>query len=260
VKNKLLAILKVFASVLFLYIAARSVDLSKVINLVSGAEIKFFVLAFLIFSVGQVASSMRCAYIARGLGYDLPFLISAKANFIGLFFNQLLPTSMGGDVVKVAILGEMLGFGAAVKTALLDRLSGFVILILSLALALPFYFYIIPKELQAIYFLLVCGILCFSFFVVILIFVSSKVGRKFERSGFISKFFVFSGISIFLRGRPASRQLSASLIVHCSGIVAYYLLGASIGLNVEFLGYFLVVPLIFLVGFFPISYAGWGVR
>lgn len=48
--------------------------------------------------------------------------------------------------------------------------------------------------------------------------------------------------------------------MHLSGIVAYYLLGASIGLNVEFLGYFLIVPLIFLVGFSPISYAGCGVR
>jgi uncharacterized protein (TIRG00374 family) len=261
VKNKLLMTLKIAVSVFSLYIVARSIDVLTITDVVSGIDFKFVVLAIIIFWVAQVISSLRCTYIANELGKELPLFSSAKAHFIGLWFNQVLPTSLGGDAVKVAILKEVTGFGVAIKAAILDRFSGLFLLMLSIAIALPLYAEIIPREQNILFDGLTLLSVGFIFSVVIIAWAATKVRIRLNNSATISNLHkLATDIWLFHKGQPLWRQIWTSSIVHLNGIAAYTLLGVAIGFDVNILTYMLVVPLVFLVALLPISFAGWGVR
>jgi hypothetical protein len=77
----------------------------------------------------------------------------------------------------------------------------------------------------------------------------------------LSQFFsVISDIWFFRKGLTLWNQLWTSTIVHLNGIAAFAFLGLALGLKVEPLIFVLIVPLVFLVGLVPISFAGWGIR
>jgi uncharacterized protein (TIRG00374 family) len=71
--------------------------------------------------------------------------------FIGTFFNTVLPTGIGGDVVRMYELSKYSSQGTeSVSTVLVDRLCGFVVLFIMASLALPFSYHLIPRVVSAI--------------------------------------------------------------------------------------------------------------
>jgi len=139
-------LLKAVVSLGSLYFVSRTIAWDEVVNVLKGVQITFLIIALVIFWVAQVFSSLRCAYIARVLGGQLDLLTSLRAHFVGLWFNQVLPTGLGGDVVKMAILKKSLGLSIAIRSAILDRLSGFVFLLLAVAVTLPLYTKLLPSH------------------------------------------------------------------------------------------------------------------
>src|SRR5207253_2317310 len=83
--------------------------------------------------LAQVASAARWRLLARPLGFHSPLGAFIRFYFVGMFFNLLLPTSVGGDVVRAWYLDGGSGRRMpAFLSVLVDRLSGLLIL-LSLA-------------------------------------------------------------------------------------------------------------------------------
>ena len=61
-----------------------------------------------------------------------------KITFVGLFFNQVLPTGVGGDAVRAWRCRKLgIGLGAAMRSILLDRACGYLVLIVVYAASLP---------------------------------------------------------------------------------------------------------------------------
>jgi hypothetical protein len=60
-----------------------------------------------------------------------------KIVFVGLFFNQMLPTGVGGDAVRAWRCSRIgIGLGAAIRS-ILDRACGYLVLVVLYALGLP---------------------------------------------------------------------------------------------------------------------------
>ena len=60
-----------------------------------------------------------------------------KIVLVGLFFNQVLPTGVGGDAVRVWRCSKVgIGLGAALRSILLDRACGYMVLIVVYAASL----------------------------------------------------------------------------------------------------------------------------
>src|SRR5262249_21718307 len=80
--------------------------------------------------LAQVVSARRWQLVAEALGFHRPLRQLTGFYFIGMYFNLVLPPSVGGDVVRAWYLdggsGRRLG---AFLTVLLDRLSGLVVLL-----------------------------------------------------------------------------------------------------------------------------------
>lgn len=259
-KNKLL-ILKVIVSVLFVFLVLRQVDLSTVTAGPRNINWGFAIVALGVFWLAQMVSSLRYVYIANVLGGRLSLSMSAKAHFVGLWFNQVLPTSLGGDIIKVAVLRPTVGLGVALRSAILDRFSGLFILMLAIIITLPLYSKIFPPEQGALYFGLKGLSIAFVMATLLLAWAATRIRARVSHTQLASKFLrLISDIWLFRKGQSLWRQLWTSTIVHLNGIAVYGLLGMALGFEVNPLTFVLIVPLVYLVALLPISFAGWGVR
>lgn len=99
----------------------------------------FFVLAILINIPLVVLLSYRLRLLMLGQGISLPMKDVIYLTFIGFFFNNFLPTAIGGDIVKAHYASKKTNNMVASYAAVLaDRMSGLVAIALIAMIGLLF--------------------------------------------------------------------------------------------------------------------------
>lgn len=97
---------------------------------------RFLAGGFLCAAAGVAVSCYKWKVILRVDGMDCPLAVLVRYYLIGTFFNNFLPTSIGGDAVRAYYLSRSYGRSSvAVSSILAERLSGFVVLLLFPVLA-----------------------------------------------------------------------------------------------------------------------------
>ncbi len=258
VKEILVLLVKLVVTLASIHIISRTVSLVNVGQLFVHMQIGWFGLAMAIFLLAQVVSALRCAYVVRTLGGELGFMESVRVHFIGFWFNQVLPTGFGGDVVKIALIKAQAGLGIAMRAVVVDRVSGLMILMLMLMIQLPLYLIYLEELHQALWIGLTASF--FFFGVVALARLAHSLGGGGARWGLRHFIELLENLWLFSQRKPLWEQFWTSLVVHVNGIVTFGLIGHALGLVVDPLLFFLVVPLVSLVSLLPFSFAGWGLR
>lgn len=259
-KSFLIFVLKAVVSFGSLYIVSRSIILKDLVEVLKHAHYLLMFFALVVFWVAQVFSALRCVYVARVLGGALDLSTSLRAHFVGLWFNQVLPTSLGGDFIKMAILRKPLGLSLAVRSAFLDRLSGLMFLLLATAITLPLYTRLFPLHPDLV---VALGVIAVGggLTIILCAWAAHRVAKATILKPIILKFIqIFSDIWEFKKGLPLWEQVWTSAIVHFNGIVTYALLGFALGIDVSLITFLLIVPVVFLIALIPVSFAGWGLR
>ena len=259
-RHSSLLALKIVISIGSLYLIVSSVAWDDVSGVFQNLQAAWVAVALSVFWIAQGVSSLRCVYVARALGGELDFHTSLRAHFVGLWFNQVLPTSLGGDVVKIALMRSQLGLSLAFRSAVLDRFSGLAYLMAAVIAAIPLYYFVLSPVKGLV---LLLGAFA-SAFVLGLLGVSWWAYRypiripalPLLREGVQ----LLNDLGLFRTRRRLWEQFWTSSVVHFNGIASYALIGLAIGAHVEALIFILIVPLVFLVALLPISFAGWGVR
>ena len=258
--------IKIGISVLIILFLATNLDHASLLNTLKLANANFLVAASIIFFLGQILSARRYQILVTVCSGQLSFLYSLRIHFIGLFFNQILPSGMGGDVVKGIYASAILSIQQATMSVVADRAYGLVVMCFLILLLGPFYYSLLRNQ-EAFYLLILMSIAgtiwlpmgLFFFFIM-----KSSFARFhaliLNRAPFP---FIQSFLEYFrqtIMTRQAFELLAISLVIHFSGIAAYFLIALALGAEGNFFSYTLVVPLIFLFALAPISIAGWGVR
>lgn len=84
-----------------------------------------------------VLSAYKWAVLLRARGHRLPFPWLLGVYLVGQFANNFLPTSVGGDAVRLVTLGRRIGsYAQASASVFIERLTGFLALSLIANLAL----------------------------------------------------------------------------------------------------------------------------
>jgi len=74
-----------------------------------------------------------------------------KIVFVGLFFNQVLPTGVGGDAVRAWRCSKRgIGLGASVRSILLDRACGYTVLVILYVAVLPSLLQVLPETRERV--------------------------------------------------------------------------------------------------------------
>lgn len=81
----------------------------------------------------------RWAAILSALGYHVRSMAVIGSVFLGFLFNQLLPTAVGGDVIRAWRVRQLgIPLDVAIHSVLIDRAAGLVVILVGAIALLPF--------------------------------------------------------------------------------------------------------------------------
>jgi uncharacterized protein (TIRG00374 family) len=114
-----------------LYFVLRSIDLLALWQRVKGMNPAWIALALLAYTFVQVMSVWRWRRLLRAQHVDVATRTLRESIWVSLFFNNFLPSNIGGDVVRIADTAAAAGSKTLATTVVLvDRVLGLTALIL----------------------------------------------------------------------------------------------------------------------------------
>jgi len=217
---------------------------------------------------GMLVSTLKLRIIATALGHDIPLSKLLRATYVGMFFNNFLPTSIGGDVFKIhEMRSESVPLSAVTSMVIAERACGVAaILLIDLCVALAWPAMLTRLGLDAWRWPLVgaFGGVMVAGMVTLLLWrgwLEPIVGRHRERRIRGAFHRIVSGLDDFVR-RP--RALLATLAV---SILFYVVMGMLLLSGVHAIGFEIhptealaIPPLARLPEIVPISVAALGIR
>jgi len=206
------------------------------------------------------AHAARWAAIIRANGGNMRFVTSLKLVFGGYFFSQLLPSSIGGDAMRIWQAHRSgLSLGAAVNTVILDRLIALAALLIMTVGSLPWLMELVVDPAMQLGILLVILGGAGSIAALLLL---NRLPEFVLRLKVVRAFLQLSEVArrTMLNASSCSITLLLSVGVHLGGALTVFILASALGVTLSLAHCIFLVPLVMLVTLLPISIAGWGVR
>jgi uncharacterized protein (TIRG00374 family) len=251
-------IIKLIITIVMFYFLFQYVNFTNLLDILAKSHGGTIFIAIIF----QLASTYLAAYRWRLIMKLLVFKESVSyyvvSYFKGTFFNQVLPSSIGGDAVRIIDLTQK-GYDKkdAFYGVFVDRVVGLVgLLVLNLFATIIFF-----------------GAFDFHFSILIILITVGGI------SGFFALFYLnkikflehYKFLNLFHRLANRLNKLYTSkvlllqhifisVIVHTLTILAIYSLALSIDFHIDFKIFLIALPPVFLLTIVPISLAGWGIR
>ena len=125
----LLSALKILISAALLYLALRKVDFYELASRFNVASLGWIGLAIAVTFLQIFVGVLRWREISAECGAPLGTAQAMRYNVIGTFFNQTLPSSIGGDAVRLWLVARAgAGWRAATYSIFVDRAIGLIAL------------------------------------------------------------------------------------------------------------------------------------
>src|ERR1700686_4196774 len=134
----LLSTLKIFVSAALLYLALRKANFSDLASRIDVASLGWIGLAIAVTFLQIFVGVLRWRVVSAECGAPLATRQAMRFNLIGAFFNQTLPSSIGGDAVRLWLVARGgAGLRAATYSIFVDRAIGLIALAIIILATLP---------------------------------------------------------------------------------------------------------------------------
>lgn len=244
------------------------IDVGRTASLIGDAGVwpLLGALAIFVSTTGLMAWRWKLLLAAKGI--DEPMTWLTKNYFIGYAAGQVLPTSLGGDAIRIIEHARRRpeAKGEAAGAVLIERGLGsvgtLVLVAVGLALAVGRY------DDVEVFYVLEGGFLAASVVMAWLLF-SKRGGRLLARLGPLGRVLRIEGAMRSLydaihgyRRHPRTLALviAITLVSQSARLMAIWLAGEAVGVELSPLPYFVLGPLLFLVMMVPFTINGLGVR
>ena len=252
--------LKVCVTVAILALVARDVDWPAVGGILGRMSVAAAIIAVVLITLQNALAILRWWVILRATGIDIPVRDVARYMMTGLFLNQPLPSTVGGDAVRIWLLHRRnVPISEAVRGILLDRVLALVGLLLLILATQPFFVAITGEWVSAGVF---AGLL-----LVLLggLFAGAAFGERIARLPLNRVASSLVDVLITTRTFVQSpRRTVWPLVLTIAAFIimatVVFALGRGLGVGVTYWQYLVLCPPVFLLSALPISIAGWGVR
>ena len=261
VKQGIFFAVRAIVSVLLVWWLFSRIDLTPVAEAAGRMSAGPMIAAFIVTVLATVVLALRWLAVSRVLKMPLAAGRAMWLTFVGLFFSQVLPSTIGGDVVRVAILRrDGISIEQAAVTVILDRLSALVALLVVVGFSVPTLFALIDDPVAR--WSMPAAVLLGAVGIVVLIALGSRLGVVVGRWRFLRPF-VALGRGTYDLARSGSRLLlvvTLALALLAGTVLVIWLIAESIAADLSLLHCIVLVPPVILISMIPISIAGWGVR
>ena len=149
IRKLLIPSLRLLVTTGLLWALSTRVDLSHVKEVVDHVSLPLLAAgAAALLATSPFAALRWHIVLAAGTTSPGPWTL-LKIVLVGLFFNQVLPSGVGGDAVRAWRCHRLgIGVAAAIRSLVLDRVSGYVVMVVLFAAGLPVLLHILPDVRQ----------------------------------------------------------------------------------------------------------------
>jgi glycosyltransferase 2 family protein len=209
------------------------------------ADLRFVLLAVALNPLGYLTSVARWRLLIRAQGGDASMSYLVRSFLVGVFFNNFLPSTIGGDAVRVVATARTgVGRTRAMATVFVDRFLGLLALVLFAALGLS-----VSGRLLA----RVPGLQGWVLGGMALLVLAAAF--LFVPSGRMAQVLALQG-----KGRALAGAFGWSVLMQGLVVLNWYFLARALHVAIPLSVFFLIVPLALFVMMLPVSINAIGVR
>ncbi len=266
-KNKVSTIIRLVVSFgllgLLFWLMRREVH--SIWRILLDSDLRFLAIAFFTFLINLSFLAWRLKIIFLGEDLDLTFMGALQLTFIGYFFNNFMPTAVGGDIIKAHYAANINKQRVkSYASVLMDRFIGLYSFVVIAAVAL-----IVDQGrfgIEAVRFIV--------FFLLVFGFVGAVIATNKRIANFMGG--VFTRLKMFrlgeklnsvyqivhdYRNRPGVvvKSFLMSIGAQSFYFLIIYLFFRSLGTNMNIGNIFLIMPVVTVISMVP-SVGGLGVR
>lgn len=217
---------------------------------------------FLLFTLGFIDRSLmgyKWNFLLRAKGVCVGHLSTIYYYFVGTLLGDWTPGALGADAIRMGYLSEHWKGGHVFSSVVMERVLGLLALAFFVFLGMPFSASLIGLTKSSTYLIVVCGVLflLFGFYLSLKLNVSWL--RNVKYLGFFEKV-----ISSYQEYRSTKRVLLLVLFLSVvEALLTYvhsYVAVLSLNLDVDFLVFVSLMPLLHFLLRIPITIQGIGVQ
>ena len=280
-KNKHIShLIRIAIAAAALYFAFKGESIRDIAKVFANLNLLVFVYAVGLLLAGQLVFVLRWLILLRAQAVYVDYWPALKLHLLGLFYNNCLPGSVGGDVLRAWYV--TMHTDKKIEAALsvfVDRTVGMVCTITMIFLS----YWLIPAEgsgaelefgaefsVVSLLVKFLLGILAFIVLAVVVIavmYASRKLRSYLLKYAFILSISwklwmgrIVTAVKIYCC-RPFTLLLAMVLSFICQAMPIYglYLVGKNLGIQAHIKYYYVFFPLSWIIGVMPISVGGAGV-
>jgi hypothetical protein len=231
-----------------------------VLRQVAGARLDLLVGALAALFILAVVQAYRWTVVLKAIGARLGLRTASLTVMIGLFFNQTLPSTIGGDAVRMWRAHKLgLDLAPAVNGVMIDRLSALAALLLVAMVGLPRMHGLIG---DGVAFWVIPAFILFGLAGFAVLMILDRLPPTFMRWRVVSAVGRLSGDArrALIDRRYGPVVIGLSLFIQICVSSTVWLIATALHLDVGWFDCLILVPPVMLISMVPISIAGWGVR
>lgn len=248
-------------------IAATQVDFARLWTVLAGASLALLLVALGMRFVGILISAARWRSMLGYQGLRPPLRFLLDSYMVGAFFNTFMPTSFGGDVIRIMDLQHWSrSVGRSVSSVFMERVLGIVILVAFAVIAMISFPLSIAQEVPAV----PIGIAAaatglVALFIAVRTGLGDRVLERLPKNKITDKLArgwgnFRTGAGQLMRFGPAlGTGLGYSLMLQLNVVVHYWIIGMALGLGIPLVDYFFLIPILIFALMLP-AINGVGVR
>jgi uncharacterized membrane protein YbhN (UPF0104 family) len=252
---------RIVVSLALLYLALRGINFPALRSRLSQINFGWFALSVATTALQIFLGALRWREITERCDAPLTDSQAFRFNMIGAFFNQTLPSTIGGDAMRLWLVRQTgAGWRAATYSVLVDRAIGLIALAFIVVASLPWSYELIADAKGRLALVLI-DIAAISGGLGFLL-----LGRlhwawltRWWPTKHVHACSVIANKVMFDR-RSGIKIAVLSLTIHIFTVVIAWCAVRSIAAPADFEQIFMLIPPIMLITMLPISIAGWGVR
>jgi len=270
VKSRIINVLKVIVSLsLIAYLIYKYWDeILDFLTTVTVEDINFYFLFLAAFMhlTGLLISAVRWKMLLQLHGVNPTINYLNKSLLIGIFLNNFLPSSIGGDTYRAydAATLKNSGWPKSISAILVERGTGVIGLVCFVLLSLFLGFRL--TEFNTIFLVVIILFVLVSIFLLLLLnprllkplnfLFKIKFMRKLKDKlkSIVEAFAVFSNKKVLFVVVFLSFLMQFNVILH------YYFAALALKIDISFVSFLFMVPIVLLVAMIPISIGGIGIR
>ncbi|MBM3245446.1 MAG: flippase-like domain-containing protein [Candidatus Omnitrophica bacterium] len=265
VKKILSILLRISISVVILFVLFRQVDAKAMLKIFAAADKPLLLISLTMIFINYILCLFRWDMLLRAAELGIPFKRVVTSFCGGIFFNLFLPSTIGGDFMRsIDLAAHTRKPKEIVATVFLDRLSGYIGMVMLTLLAVGFGWQLIRDRSVLTCVIILTGILTVALLVLFNNFFYTKVNKLLgHRAGRVREIIrdIHQEIYIFRNHKEMIwKNLAMSFLVQLTTPVQFYLIALALGVKINIMYFFVFVPVISAITLLPISIGGLGLR